>query len=39
MAIRTNAMQVPEYGWNESQSLQWRTEVAGQGIFWLRYVL
>lgn len=39
MAIRTNAMQVPEYGWNESESLQWRTEVAGQAIFWMRYVL
>ncbi len=39
MAIRTNAMQLPEYGWNESESLEWRTEVSGQAIFWMRYVL
>ncbi|MEZ4459949.1 MAG: hypothetical protein R3E66_09505 [bacterium] len=39
MAIRSNAMQLPEYDWTTQNDVQWHTEVAGQALFWVRYVL
>lgn len=42
MAIRSNVMQLPEYGWNSSNNtakMTYRTEVAGQALFSMRYLL
>lgn len=42
MAIRSNVMQLPEYGWSQNTQraqMEYRTEIAGQALFSIRYVL
>lgn len=39
LSIRSNAMQLPEYAWQNDKTVTWHTEVAGQALFWVRYVL
>jgi hypothetical protein len=39
MTIRSNAMQLPVYDWQEREQISWETEVSGQVLFSARYML